>query len=489
VRRSRWLLAGNFGAARWVLIRVVRRFCVREVRRCSGCGCHVFEAGAFYLARVWGCSLLTANTRPLTVTRYVCLCARARLAHPAFPDSPLHDLFVGLGEVLEGALEKSTRSARATAYAQWTVFCELFGLDELRRGNNHHEGIIAAGFVHWLVSRTKKKYKSGARAWGPLDPDSALGYLSSVSQHLVQTLRVIWAPPRQLSNRVVTAWHKKRTKEHGVGRFMRKLPVTIGILRWVLQDSGYGEELRRFWAGLECGEARTVVDGAAAVHAWSTLSRLGDFLQTSWKEVYDVHRRPTVADIVFQVRGVRVPLPSVSLLRAAYPDVTVFFRVKTSKADQAGKRWGNHEIELRSRAGDAACPVLAHMVLTWAVPCSSTLRGSAPLFRCVVRGVMRSYRRNDLRASIVRRIQNTYGNEHTGHSFRVGGACALSAMGVSVAQIKILGRWTSDAIEMYLRVHAGQCAEALAGMAGASESDNWYKFGGFAHELLREPLE
>ena len=38
----------------------------------------------------------------------------------------------------------------------------------------------------------------------------------------------------------------------------------------------------------------------------------------------------------------------------------------------------------------------------------------------------------------------------TGHSFRVGGACALSAMGVSVAQIKILGRWTSDAIEMYL---------------------------------------
>ena len=48
---------------------------------------------------------------------------------------------------------------------------------------------------------------------------------------------------------------------------------------------------------------------------------------------------------------------------------------------------------------------------------------------------------------------------------------------------------SSDTIEMYLRVHAGQCAEALAGMADASEKDNWYKFGGFAHELLREPLE
>ena len=56
-------------------------------------------------------------------------------------------------------------------------------------------------------------------------------------------------------------------------------------------------------------------------------------------------------------------------------------------------------------------------------------------------------------------------------------------------RVKILGRWASDAIEMYLRVHAGQCAEALDGMAGASEKDNWYKFGGFAHELLREPLE
>ena len=396
---------------------------------------------------------------------------------------------MGLGEVLEGALEKSTRSARATAYGQWLVFCELFGLQEKRRGNCHHEGIIAAGFVHWLVSRSKKKYKIGARAWGPLDPDSALGYLSSVAQHLVQTVRVIWAPPRQLANRVVTAWHKKRTKERGVGRFVRKLPITIGILRWALQDSGYGESVRMFWAGLECRDARQIVDGAAAVHAWSTLSRLGDFLQTTWKEEYDVHRRPTVADVVFQVRGVRVPLPSVALLRAAYPDVTVFFRVKTSKADQAGKRWGNQEIELRSRGGDTACPVLAHMVLAWAVSCSPVLRASTPLFRCDVKGTIRAYRRDDLRASIVRRIQNTYGDAHTGHSFRVGGACALSAMGVSVAQIKILGRWTSDAIEMYLRVHAGQCAEALAGMANASEKDNWYKFGGFAHELLREPLD
>ena len=41
VHRSRWLLVGNFGAARWDLIRVVSRFCVREVRRLIGCGCHV----------------------------------------------------------------------------------------------------------------------------------------------------------------------------------------------------------------------------------------------------------------------------------------------------------------------------------------------------------------------------------------------------------------------------------------------------------------
>ena len=107
----------------------------------------------------------------------------------------------------------------------------------------------------------------------------------------------------------------------------------------------------------------------------------------------------------------------------------------------------------------------------------------------MVSGIMRPYRRDDLRASIVRRIQDTYGRAHTGHSFRVGGACALSALGIPVSQIKILGRWTSNAIEMYLRVHAGQCAEALAGMAAASERDNWYKFGGFAHELLRAEVE
>ena len=165
------------------------------------------------------------------------------------------------------------------------------------------------------------------------------------------------------------------------------------------------------------------------------------------------------------------------------------FRVKTSKADQAGKTWGNQEIELRARKGDIACPVLAHILMVWAVPCSAATRSATPLFRCAVFGIMRPYRRDDLRASIVRRIQTTYGVAHTGHSFRVGGACALSAMGVPVSQIKILGRWTSDAIEIYLRVHAGQCAEALAGMAAASERANWYKFGGFAHELLRAKLD
>ena len=128
-------------------------------------------------------------------------------------------------------------------------------------------------------------------------------------------------------------------------------------------------------------------------------------------------------------------------------------------------------------------------MMTWAVPCSAEHRSVTPLFRCDVNGVVRPFRRDDLRNTIVRRIQETNGAERTGHSFRVGGACALSAMGIPVAQIKILGRWTSDAIEMYLRVHAGQCAVALAGMARVSEQDGWYKFGGFAHELLRADVD
>lgn len=384
------------------------------------------------------------------------------------------------------ALEASTKSTRATAFAQWEVFCALHGLGVLRTGSSDAEAVVAAAFLHWLTTRPSKVYRKvkGAKKWGPIEAGVALGYLSAVVRHVHDCLKYAWAPPRHLATQVAGAAAKARTKASGVERFVRKLPITINLLRWALVRIGYDQQRAAFLEGSSVVSGqKLIVQGAAAVHAWCTLSRLGDFLQRSHSEPFDANRRPTSADVRFEVRGRVLLDPSTATLRQAYPDVKVLFRVKCSKADQSGKVWGNFEIKLSARATDVACPVLAHIMLREVTMCAFALRATVPLFRVLHNGVMVPFRRDDLRTSVVKHIQTTYGRAHTGHSFRVGGACALCAAGVPMEHIKILGRWRSDAIDMYVRTYAGGCADALQRMASV-DAEQWHRFDGLAHDIF-----
>lgn len=89
-----------------------------------------------------------------------------------------------------GQFSAATQSSRATAYRKWIAFFELHHLAADRRGSCYNEGVVATAFVQWLVSRESCNYqrKAGAWAWGPIDLDSAAGYLSAVSQHLSENL-------------------------------------------------------------------------------------------------------------------------------------------------------------------------------------------------------------------------------------------------------------------------------------------------------------
>ena len=56
------------------------------------------------------------------------------------------------------------------------------------------------------------------------------------------------------------------------------------------------------------------------------------------------------------------------------------------------------------------------------------------------------------------------------HSFRIGGATRLCALGVPDATIQLLGRWSSSAFKQYLRVSDGLLARLHGGMSCDSSS-------------------
>ena len=53
----------------------------------------------------------------------------------------------------------------------------------------------------------------------------------------------------------------------------------------------------------------------------------------------------------------------------------------------------------------------------------------------------------------VSRLQHTLGPDVGGHSIRSGGATALALAGVPDNIIQLLGRWSSDTVRIYIRLH------------------------------------
>ncbi|EFP87166.1 uncharacterized protein PGTG_13385 [Puccinia graminis f. sp. tritici CRL 75-36-700-3] len=52
----------------------------------------------------------------------------------------------------------------------------------------------------------------------------------------------------------------------------------------------------------------------------------------------------------------------------------------------------------------------------------------------------------------------------SGHSFRVGGASLLKALGIPITQICLRGRWASDSYKLYLREFTEEDIESTNGL-------------------------
>lgn len=139
--------------------------------------------------------------------------------------------------------------------------------------------------------------------------------------------------------------------------------------------------------------------------------------------------------------------------------------VKTSKADQSGAQWSSnlHPLVLRKPEENAVIKSANYLLLREILmPCLSKAdRDTTPLFnRFGTKDQETSYNFDKVIIKLLHTLLNKKGRHlsmaqvrkmYSLHSFRIGGVNALRAAGVPREIRMILGRWKSDAIDVYSR--------------------------------------
>ena len=111
-----------------------------------------------------------------------------------------------------------------------------------------------------------------------------------------------------------------------------------------------------------------------------------------------------------------------------------------------------------------------------------------PLFRNAASGA--AFKVSDVR-SVVKWMMAKIGldpKRFGAHSLRIGGATAALAAGVSPAQIRLLGRWSSDVAELYMRM-SRQAAGDFSTLVGSTAFDDIERHTFKTEELEILPIE
>ena len=135
---------------------------------------------------------------------------------------------------------------------------------------------------------------------------------------------------------------------------------------------------------------------------------------------------------------------------------TVFIHLKFSKTDQFGKGC----TVVLARADDALCPVSALMLyLRW--------RGQSqgPLFKFSNGDFLTKSRMNNRLQCVLKKCG--WPKTFTLHSFRVGAATTAALLGFPGYLIQALGRWTSDAYKLYIKLPQERLVATSLSLAAA----------------------
>ncbi len=154
--------------------------------------------------------------------------------------------------------------------------------------------------------------------------------------------------------------------------------------------------------------------------------------------------------------NIHLSVASVSVDKQPVPD-TVYLRLARSKTDQFGKGCS----VILARSNNVLCPVAALMSYL-------KLRGPSPgpLFALEDGSPFTRGRLNNRLQQIL--VAAGWQGHFTLHSFRVGAATTAATLNFPEYLIKALGRWSSDAYKVYLRLPQKQLQAASTCLSTAA---------------------
>ncbi len=135
----------------------------------------------------------------------------------------------------------------------------------------------------------------------------------------------------------------------------------------------------------------------------------------------------------------------------------VFIKLKFSKTDQFGRSC----IVILARSSSSLCPVTALLQYLH-------LRGDAngPLFLWGNGSALTKSTLNNRLQSVLKKCG--WPQTFTLHSFRVGAATTAASLGFPDYLIKALGRWSSEAYKVYIKIPQSQLIKASIALGTAS---------------------
>ena len=350
-------------------------------------------------------SNLTPNTSPL---RPACQAAvRLRTWTPAQPTSEtdlIPTSFTAedqerVKDLLANAWQESTKISYASGLLTYHVFCDRKNVDELARAPASTDLIIAfiSTLAGTLAGSTISNYVSGIRTW-----------------HIIHN--VVWnidqvAVETALRAAIVSAPHKSSKPP--------RQPVTVDYLSDILSHLNKDSPLD------------AAIAACITTTFWS-VSRLGEFtVPTISKFSSQRHATPNNTSLEqdrngLQVRTFRLPFTKSAKEKGE----------STSWARQQGPSdpWDTFDNHIRVNAPPPSAHIFAYQ--------GNRSRALTPLTKRKV-------------VERLKIITSTYKLPNfEGHGLRIGGTLEYLLRGIPFEVVQSMGRWKSEAFQLYLREHA-----------------------------------
>jgi hypothetical protein len=298
------------------------------------------------------------------------------------------------GQLLWHGLSDGTRNSYRPAIKSWESYCDLHGVEKYP-ASLYHLG-------EWITQRI---FGNASPGMSRIKPTTMRAYVSAIRSHHVDANHDISVFDNPIIKRILDgamSMNPSTTAE--------RLPITKDILTKLVSSSAQSKSIR------------DLNFNAAATTAFAGFLRLGEI-------TYTKAQRDSRAFIATKCTRNDVTLAKDHMI----------LRLKRSKTDV------NHQgVPITIAAsGQPECAVRAMRNLFENDP----QPGNAPLFR-FERSAFTSYAvRNELKNRIA--ALGLHSEHYNGHSFRKGAAQHARDNGFTDGQIQQLGRWSSQAFQLY----------------------------------------